>query len=117
MHYNCLIVDDEIELAKMTAEYFRMFEVSTEYVDSAAGCYDFFKDNSAYTKNALRDIFNGLYQEALKTIDDNPDKPDQVFLYIYDHSFQRHTGAVDNAIFTLMAYYFEYCDIFEAPVV
>ena len=27
MHYNCLIVDDETELAKMTAEYFRMFGV------------------------------------------------------------------------------------------
>ncbi|MCR5671818.1 MAG: response regulator transcription factor [Butyrivibrio sp.] len=48
MHYNCLIVDDEIELAKMTCEYFRMFEVSTEYVDSAAACYDFFdKGNTA----------------------------------------------------------------------
>ncbi|MCR4808120.1 MAG: response regulator transcription factor [Lachnospiraceae bacterium] len=47
MHYNCLIVDDEEELAKMTAEYFRMFDVSTEYVCSASACYDFFKDNSA----------------------------------------------------------------------
>ncbi|MCR5357603.1 MAG: response regulator transcription factor [Lachnospiraceae bacterium] len=47
MHYNCLIVDDETELAKMTAEYFKMFEVSTEYVVSAAGCYDFFKENTA----------------------------------------------------------------------
>ncbi len=47
MHYNCLIVDDETELARMTAEYFRMFEVSTEYVESAAACFDFFKDNTA----------------------------------------------------------------------
>ncbi len=47
MHYNCLIVDDEEELAKMTAEYFRMFEVSTEYVCSAAACYKFFEENTA----------------------------------------------------------------------
>ena len=47
MHYNCLIVDDETDLAKMTAEYFRMFEVSTQYVDSAAACFDFFRENSA----------------------------------------------------------------------
>ena len=46
MHYNCLIVDDEIELARMTAEYFRMFEVSTEYVDSAAACLQFFDDGN-----------------------------------------------------------------------
>ena len=44
MHYNCLIVDDEIELAKMTAEYFRMFDVLTMYVDSAAACYSFFDE-------------------------------------------------------------------------
>ncbi len=46
MHYNCLIVDDEAELAKMTAEYFQMFDVSTAYVDSAEGCYDFLKENT-----------------------------------------------------------------------
>ena len=45
MHYNCLIVDDEVELAKMTAEYFQMFDISTEYVDSAASCYDFIEKN------------------------------------------------------------------------
>ena len=42
MHYNCLIVDDEIELAKMTAEYFQMFDISTMYVESATACYEFF---------------------------------------------------------------------------
>ncbi len=46
MHYNCLIVDDEIELAKMTAEYFRMFDVSTDYVDSASSCYAFFDEGN-----------------------------------------------------------------------
>ncbi len=47
MHYQCLIVDDEADLAKMTAEYFQMFDVSTAVVYSAADCYDFFKDNTA----------------------------------------------------------------------
>ena len=47
MHYNCLIVDDETELAKMTAEYFKMFEVTTEYVDSSEACFEFFKENTA----------------------------------------------------------------------
>ena len=45
MHYNCLIVDDEVELAKMTAEYFEMFDISTRYVDSAASCYEFLENN------------------------------------------------------------------------
>ncbi|MBR6018751.1 MAG: response regulator transcription factor [Lachnospiraceae bacterium] len=47
MHYQCLIVDDEAELAKMTAEYFQMFDVSTAVVDSAAACYEFFAENEA----------------------------------------------------------------------
>ena len=46
MHYNCLIVDDETELAKMTAEYFNMFEVKTAYVESSADCYAFLQENT-----------------------------------------------------------------------
>lgn len=46
MHYNCLIVDDETELAKMTAEYFNMFEVKTAYVESSKGCFEFLKENT-----------------------------------------------------------------------
>lgn len=55
MHYNCLIVDDETELAKMTAEYFRMFDVSTCYVESAASCYSFFDEGNT-TDLVLLDI-------------------------------------------------------------
>ena len=47
MHYNCLIVDDEEELARMTAEYFRMFDVSTAYVTSREACYAFLRENTA----------------------------------------------------------------------
>ncbi|MBR5115834.1 MAG: response regulator transcription factor [Lachnospiraceae bacterium] len=47
MHYRCLIVDDEVELAETTAEYFRMFEVSTQFVTSAEACFDFFRENTA----------------------------------------------------------------------
>ena len=47
MHYDCLIVDDETELAKMTAEYFEMFDVRTHYVDGSASCYTFLEENTA----------------------------------------------------------------------
>ena len=47
MNYNCLIVDDEEDLAKTTAEYFRMFDVTTEYVCNSDACFDFFKNNTA----------------------------------------------------------------------
>ena len=47
MHYNCLIVDDETDLARMTAEYFKAFGLSCEYVDGKESCFAFFKENTA----------------------------------------------------------------------
>lgn len=45
MHYNCLIVDDEAALAKMTCEYFEMFDVTSAYVENANDCESFLKQN------------------------------------------------------------------------
>ena len=45
MHYNCLIVDDEEGLAKVTCEYFQMFDTSCAYVMTAVDCNDFLMKN------------------------------------------------------------------------
>ena len=45
MKYDCLIVDDEIELAEATSEYFNMFEVNTAYVSDSQGCMEFLQNN------------------------------------------------------------------------
>lgn len=47
MHYNCLIVDDETELAQITCEYFKMFDVTCTYVENAAQCHRFLKEHEA----------------------------------------------------------------------
>lgn len=46
MDVQCLIVDDEVELAQMTCEYFEMFGVSCKYVESAQECLAFLADNT-----------------------------------------------------------------------
>lgn len=46
MHYQCLIVDDELELAQMTCEYFQMFDVSCACVASVAEYEEFMKENT-----------------------------------------------------------------------
>lgn len=46
MHYNCLIIDDETDLSRMTCEYFNMFEVSCAYVETAAECMEFLKEHT-----------------------------------------------------------------------
>ena len=45
MKYDCLIVDDEIELSKRTCEYFMMFDVSAAWVSDAKACLDFLRDH------------------------------------------------------------------------
>ncbi len=47
MHYNCLIVDDEIALSESTCEYFNMFDLKTYWVSSQKECYDFLTCNTA----------------------------------------------------------------------
>ena len=45
MKYDCLIIDDEKELANNTAEYFNMFDVKTVAVYSSAEANEFLKNN------------------------------------------------------------------------
>lgn len=47
MRYDCLIVDDEKELAESTADYFNLFDVKTAYVTEYEECITFLKDNTA----------------------------------------------------------------------
>ena len=54
MNCDCLIVDDEIELAKATCEYFEMFGVSCAYVTNANDCMSFTENHSV--KLILLDI-------------------------------------------------------------
>lgn len=46
MHYNCLLVDDETELAAMTCEYFNMFDTSCTFVTNAQECLAFLEQNT-----------------------------------------------------------------------
>ncbi|MEK4328856.1 response regulator transcription factor [Paenibacillus sp. FSL R7-0312] len=46
MRYDCLIVDDEVELAETTSEYFNLFDVSTAYVTSAGACREFIQEHT-----------------------------------------------------------------------
>lgn len=46
MNYDCLIVDDEAELAETTCEYFNLFDVQTAFVTGAQACRDFLRDHS-----------------------------------------------------------------------
>lgn len=76
---------------------------------------EYFEINSNFIKEELRQIFNNIYQTGVKTIPEGDTKNDEIFQYITDKSSPKDNFAVRNAVYVLMAYYFEYCDIFEPP--
>ena len=47
MHYQCLIIDDEVELAKTTSEYFNLFDITTTFVQSREEFEEFVKQHEA----------------------------------------------------------------------
>ena len=46
MHYNCLIIDDEEDLAKATSEYFNIFNVNCIYITKTEQWNEFIKNNT-----------------------------------------------------------------------
>jgi hypothetical protein len=77
---------------------------------------DFFELNSTFIKEDLREIFNSLYREGLETIPESETKNDEIFQYIVGKASPNQKQSTYNAVYVLMAYYFEYCDIFETPI-
>jgi len=78
---------------------------------------EYFKYNSKFAKENLKTVFSSFYKEALDVIPDGiPEKADLVFDCILDKARPRNNMAVTNAVLTLMAHYFESCDIYDEPV-
>lgn len=46
MHYDCLIVDDELAIAQSTSEYFNLFELRAAYSTGYQECLDFLEHNT-----------------------------------------------------------------------
>jgi len=46
MNYDCLIIDDELEIASGVCEYFNLFEVRSHYVCTAEDALSFLRDNT-----------------------------------------------------------------------
>jgi two-component system response regulator RegX3 len=47
MNYNCLIIDDETDLSRMTQEYFEMFGVTCAVASTSEECLTFLNENTA----------------------------------------------------------------------
>jgi hypothetical protein len=78
---------------------------------------DYFKFNSTFLKENLKNIFASLYAEALLKIPESENKNDLIFFYILENCYPQKSKAYQDQILVLMAYFFSYCDIFEEPPV
>lgn len=78
---------------------------------------EYFKLNSTFAKDDLKNTFSQLYQDAVKEIPDSADKNDLVFFDIVKKAYPATGKIYKDAVLVLMAYFFSYCDIFEEPVV
>ena len=75
MKYDCLIIDDEIELANNTCEYLNLYEVKTFACQSKKAREEFFKENDtslildASKDKELSDFLNNEIGWCLAKID------------------------------------------------
>lgn len=75
MKYDCLIIDDEIELANNTCEYLNIFNVKTYACYSKKESEDFFKNNSASLILLDINLSDGSGLELCKELRKNTDIP------------------------------------------
>lgn len=95
------------KISNQTADILR-FAFQQTYVVS-----DFFNTNSKFAKDELRDKFEGLYERAKYIFKDSETISDNIFYYIRNESSPVKKLSYYNAVYVLMAHYFEYCDIYE----
>ncbi|MBP9709523.1 hypothetical protein KBD61_00685, partial [Patescibacteria group bacterium] len=82
----------------------------------ASVLYDFFQNNSAYSRQNLRDIFSDIYNSGLQEFNGTiTNRSDLIFFYILKMSSPKDSKSAQDATLVLMSYFFESCDIFEEP--
>ena len=75
MKYDCLIVDDEVELANNTCEYLNMFSVKTYACNSYEECNKFFEKNDATMILLDINLSDGSGFELCKELRKNKNMP------------------------------------------
>lgn len=96
-------------LTKPVATRLRAASYQTNLID------EYFEVNSAFVKDDLKLRFAELYSESAAATAAGPERSDSIFFAIWEKASPDSSMPVRAAVLILMAYYFEYCDIFETP--
>jgi hypothetical protein len=75
----------------------------------------YFKLNGSFLKEQLKAKFNTLYKNGVEAYTNQEQANDLVFFDILNLAYPDNRKSIVDAKIVLMAYYFEFCDIFEEP--
>lgn len=75
----------------------------------------FFRNRSDFHRIDVQQKFVELYREGQSLYEGLEEKGDHVFYHILEKAKPREECIFDTPVVSLMAYYFEKCDIFEPP--
>ncbi|MBX7044735.1 MAG: hypothetical protein K1X86_02770 [Ignavibacteria bacterium] len=73
---------------------------------------DYFRYQNKDGKIILQNYFNSFYLELKNNITDN----NLIFWKMYYHLLSLSSQNINHPIMAILAYYFEFCDIFEPPI-
>lgn len=80
----------------------------------------YFVNQGNFLRDQIHHIFKDFYRSGRQRIEESEgtlSRSDRIFVYIVESALPRaqHSVPIESAVFALMAYYFETCDIFEEP--
>jgi hypothetical protein len=84
-------------------------------VEANAVLPPYFKYKPKSERQQLALIFSQMYQKGRQLFAGDPQADDLVFFYILEHCAPSKRKFHQQAVFVLMSYFFETCDIFETP--
>jgi hypothetical protein len=114
---------EKIQFNGLTSQVADLLRYAAYQIDAVD---DYFSKNSSFAKQDLRDRLNEIYIQSRTTVAVQGASAeylsDLVFFRVADKMTPAHAdsrlymaAAIQEAVFIVMAYYFEACDIFEDP--
>ncbi len=107
-------MEEKIKFNNLNEEVSKILNEHSIYIGQLE---EYFSNKGDFEKEKVQQILTGIYEEAIKKISNNETDSNSIrFFYIVDKiTPSKNNISIMNAIYILMSYYFEACDIFLNP--
>ncbi len=109
-------MEEKIKFNNLNEEVSKILNEHSIYIGQLE---EYFSNKGDFEKEKVQQILTGIYEEAIKKISNNETDSNSIrFFYIVDKiTPSKNNISIMNAIYILMSYYFEACDIFLNPAI